>query len=106
MGFHGIIPALTTPFAEDGAPDLEALAANVEATVAAGVHGLVGCGTMGEGSSLSLPERRQVLEAIVAAAGGRVPVLAGIAAPTPELAGAYAADAAGSAPSSPPAATS
>ena len=92
MAFHGIIPALTTPFGAGGAPDVEALAANVEQTVAAGVHGLVGTGTMGEGSSLSIEERRAVLEAIVAAAG--VPVLAGIAAPTPELASAYAAEAA------------
>jgi 1-pyrroline-4-hydroxy-2-carboxylate deaminase len=93
MGFRGILPALTTPFDERDRVDLDALAANVERTLAAGVHGLVGAGTMGEGSSLSRTERRAVLETIVAAAAGRVPVLAGIAAPTPEVACAFAADA-------------
>lgn len=93
MDFHGIIPALTTPFGPDGAPDLAALADNVERTVAAGVHGLVGTGTMGEGSSMDREERAAVLATIVAAADGRVPVLAGIAAPTPVVACAYAEDA-------------
>jgi 4-hydroxy-tetrahydrodipicolinate synthase len=90
MRFPGIIPAVTTPFTESDTIDFAALQANVEALVAGGVHGLAATGTMGESASLELEERRQVTAAIVEAAGGRVPVLAGIAAPTARVATRYA----------------
>ncbi len=89
MRFPGIIPAVTTPFTEADTIDLEALRANVEALVRAGVHGLVATGTMGESASLELEERRDVIGAIAEAAAGRVPVLAGIAAPTARVATRY-----------------
>jgi 4-hydroxy-tetrahydrodipicolinate synthase len=90
MRFPGIIPAVTTPFTESDTIDFAALQANVGALVAGGVHGLVATGTMGESASLELEERRQVTAAIVEAAAGRVPVLAGIAAPTARVATRYA----------------
>ncbi len=90
MRFPGIIPAVTTPFTESDTIDFPALQANVEALVRGGVHGLVATGTMGESASLDLEERQQVTAAIVQAAGGRVPVLAGIAAPTARVATRYA----------------
>ena len=46
MRFEGIIPAVTTPFS-DGEVDAAALAGNVRALLDAGVHGIVGTGTMG-----------------------------------------------------------
>jgi dihydrodipicolinate synthase/N-acetylneuraminate lyase len=92
--FPGIIPAVTTPFAASGAVDTEALQGNVRALLQAGVHGIVGTGTMGEAGSLSTRERREVIAAIAEAAEGRVPVIAGVSAGTAEQAGAYAADAA------------
>ncbi|MGZ8261310.1 MAG: dihydrodipicolinate synthase family protein [Caldimonas sp.] len=95
MRFPGIIPAVTTPFAASGAIDTEALQANVRALLDAGVHGIVGTGTMGEAGSLSSAERREVIAAIAEAAEGRVPVIAGVSAGTAEQAGTYAADAAG-----------
>ena len=91
MRFPGIIPAVTTPFAASGAVDTEALQANVRALLDAGVHGIVGTGTMGEAGSLSTRERRDVIAAIAEAAEGRVPVIAGVSAGTAEQAGAYAA---------------
>ena len=93
MGFKGILPAVTTPFDGDLAVDTEALTENVAHLVSAGVHGIVGTGTMGESGSLSRDERREVLEAIVGAAEGQIPILAGIAAPTPALATQYVVDA-------------
>jgi 4-hydroxy-tetrahydrodipicolinate synthase len=90
MRFPGIIPAVTTPFTENDTIDFEGLQANVDALVRGGVHGLVATGTMGESASLDLDERRQVTAAICEAAGGRVPVLAGIAAPTARVATRYA----------------
>jgi len=93
MRFPGILPAVTTPFDASGGVDAAALQANVRALLDAGVHGIVGTGTMGEAASLSNDERRQVIGAIVAAVDGRVPVLAGVSAGTPAQAIGYAADA-------------
>ncbi len=74
--FHGVFTALVTPF-RDGAVDERALRELVELQIAAGVDGLVPCGSTGEAATLSHPEHRRVIEVVVAAARGRVPVLAG-----------------------------
>ena len=79
--FHGVLPALITPFTADGAAlDTDALGANVERLVAAGVGGLVPGGSTGEFTTLSHAERRTLVEATVGAAAGRVPVVAGTGA--------------------------
>jgi 4-hydroxy-tetrahydrodipicolinate synthase len=79
--FHGVLPALITPFTEDGrAIDTGAIAANVERLIAGGVGGLVPGGSTGEFTTLSHAERRELIEATVAAAAGRVPVVAGTGA--------------------------
>src|SRR5919206_1928076 len=79
--FHGVLPALITPFTEDGsAIDTQALAANVERLIGAGVAGLVPGGSTGEFTTLSNAERRLLVEATVEAAAGRVPVVAGTGA--------------------------
>jgi 4-hydroxy-tetrahydrodipicolinate synthase len=92
--FPGIIPAVTTPFEPSGEIDLEGLERNLGALLDAGVHGIVATGTMGEAGSLSVAERRTVVQAAVRAAGDRVPVIAGVSAGTPAAAIALAADAA------------
>ena len=79
--FHGVLPALITPFTEDGAAvDEAALAANVGRLVAAGVGGLVPGGSTGEFTTLTNAERRRVTEVVVEAAGRRVPVVPGTGA--------------------------
>src|ERR671921_1734249 len=79
--FHGVLPALITPFTEDGAAiDTQALAANVERLIGAGVGGLVPGGSTGEFTTLTNAERRQIVEVTVDAAAGRVPVVAGTGA--------------------------
>ena len=79
--FHGVLPALITPFTEDGsAIDTGALEANVERLIEAGVGGLVPGGSTGEFTTLTHAERRQLVETVVGAAGGRVPVVAGTGA--------------------------
>ena len=81
LNFHGVIPALITPLTSDGAAlDTSALTAYVERLVAAGVAGLVPGGSTGEFTTLSHAERRELIEATVAAASGRVPVVAGTGA--------------------------
>jgi 4-hydroxy-tetrahydrodipicolinate synthase len=94
MRFEGVIPAVVTPFDDSGSVDTTALAATAGELIEDGVAGLVGTGTMGEAQSLSAAERRLVLETLVGAADGRVPVTAGISSETPALSIGYAADAA------------
>ena len=79
--FHGVLPALITPFTDDGdAIDARALAAIVDRLVAAGVGGLVPGGSTGEFTTLTSGERRQLVEITVEAAADRVPVVAGTGA--------------------------
>jgi 4-hydroxy-tetrahydrodipicolinate synthase len=79
--FHGVLPALITPFTDDGAAiDGDALAAIVDRLVGAGVAGLVPGGSTGEFTTLSNAERRRLVELTVEAAAGRVPVVAGAGA--------------------------
>ncbi len=74
--FEGVFTALVTPFRGD-AVDEPALRALVERQVAAGVDGIVPCGSTGEAATLSHAEHRRVVEVCVEAARGRVQVLAG-----------------------------
>jgi len=79
--FHGVLPALITPFTEDGsAIDTGALGAIVERLIGGGVAGLVPGGSTGEFTTLPNGERRQLVETTVEAAAGRVPVVAGTGA--------------------------
>lgn len=75
MRFHGVIPAVLTPFDEAGQVDLAALAAYVEWLIEHGVHGLFPCGTNGEGPAMSTVQRCLVAERVVKQAAGRVPVV-------------------------------
>ncbi|MBB4116490.1 4-hydroxy-tetrahydrodipicolinate synthase [Rhizobium sp. BK226] len=74
--FKGSITALVTPFA-DGRVDEAALRDLVEWQIEEGSFGLVPCGTTGESPTLSHSEHKQVVEITIAAAKGRVPVIAG-----------------------------
>jgi 4-hydroxy-tetrahydrodipicolinate synthase len=94
MRFAGVIPAVTTPFDGAGAVDVAALEGNLAWLLDAGVHGLVGSGTMGEAGSLSAAERRRVIETVVGAAAGAVPVVAGVSAGTAAAATDHATEAA------------
>jgi 4-hydroxy-tetrahydrodipicolinate synthase len=74
--FEGVLTALVTPFRDDRV-DERALVDLVELQIAAGVDGLVPCGSTGEAATLSHAEHRRVIEIVVSAARGRVQVLAG-----------------------------
>jgi len=76
-----VVVALLTPYDERGGPDPGALAAHVDLLVEAGVDALMPGGTTGEGPLLSDDEVAAVVRATVAAAGGRVPVLAHVGRP-------------------------
>ncbi|MDG1128343.1 MAG: 4-hydroxy-tetrahydrodipicolinate synthase [Paracoccaceae bacterium] len=74
--FKGSIPALITPF-KNGALDIETLKKLVDWHVTEGSHGLVPVGTTGESPTLTHREHEIVIEEVVKAAAGRIPVIAG-----------------------------
>lgn len=80
MQWSGVIPALTTPFKEDYKLDLEFLMRHCRWLVDNGCSGVVALGSLGEGATLSVAEKAEVLGACVRAVGSRVPVVAGISA--------------------------
>ncbi len=73
---RGSLTALVTPF-KNGAVDFDALKKLVDWQIAEGTTGLVPVGTTGESPTLSHEEHDQVVAAVVKAAAGRVPVIAG-----------------------------
>ena len=77
LDLKGAMTALATPFAEDGGLDLPALEGLVRWQIERGIDGLVPCGTTGEGATLTDEEHSRVIETVVRAASGRVPVVAG-----------------------------
>ncbi|HKW94228.1 MAG TPA: 4-hydroxy-tetrahydrodipicolinate synthase [Methylomirabilota bacterium] len=76
----GLFPALPTPTDTAGNVDVKATARLVDFLCAAGIDGLVPVGGTGEYAALSPADRRAMVEATVAAAAGRVPVVAGVLA--------------------------
>ncbi|MGC3940058.1 4-hydroxy-tetrahydrodipicolinate synthase [Roseobacter sp. EG26] len=74
--FKGSMPALVTPF-RNGELDLETLKKLVEWHIGEGSNGLVPVGTTGESPTLTHREHEIVVEEVVKAAAGRIPVIAG-----------------------------
>ena len=77
--FQGIFPALTTKFNEKEELDLPAFTKNLEAQMAAGVHGIVLGGTLGEASVLTTEERETLVRHSVEVADKKIPVIMNIA---------------------------
>jgi 4-hydroxy-tetrahydrodipicolinate synthase len=75
--YTGVLSITPTPFTDDGAVDVAGLPRLVEFFIGCGVAGLTLMGLMGEAPALTNDERRQVIEGVVAAAAGRVPIIVG-----------------------------
>ncbi len=80
--WHGVLPAVTTSFHTDERLDLAGTREQIERLLAAGVHGLILLGTVGENCSLERDEKLAVLKLAVETTAGRVPVLTGVAETT------------------------
>lgn len=80
--FHGVFPYLPSPVDSEGRVMDGVLARLCDDLIGAGVHGLTPLGSTGEFAYLGPAQRRRVVEVVVEAAGGRVPVVAGVAATT------------------------
>jgi 4-hydroxy-tetrahydrodipicolinate synthase len=74
--FTGAMVALVTPF-QGGEIDFQTLDELVDFQIESGIDAISPCGTTGESPTLSHAEHKQVIERVVKAAAGEVPVIAG-----------------------------
>jgi len=74
--FQGTYTALVTPF-RDGRVDEAALRALIRAQIAAGVDGIVPCGSTGESATLSHAEHERIISISIEEAKGKTKVMAG-----------------------------
>ena len=88
--FFGCIPALMTPCKADRSPDFDALVRKGKELIAAGMSGVVYCGSMGDWPLLTDAERMEGVERLVKAG---VPVIVGTGAVNTASAAAHAAHA-------------
>lgn len=91
--WKGVFPAVTTQFDAQGEIDLSTTGSMVDRLIGEGIHGIVALGTVGENNSLSAAEKRSVLQCVIDAAGGRVPVVSGVSELTTSAGCDYARDA-------------
>jgi len=78
---EGIMPALVTPFTDDGkAVDEDRLRTLVSHCIELGVHGVVPCGTTGEFVNMTTEEKKRVIKIVIDEVDGKVPVIAGTGA--------------------------
>ena len=80
--FDGVYVALVTPFTQDHEVDYKRLTELCEWLIQEGIDGLVPSGSLGEYATMTGEERAKVINTVIAAAKGRVPVVVGSAAPS------------------------
>jgi 4-hydroxy-tetrahydrodipicolinate synthase len=80
MDWSGVMPAITTPFQPDLTVDHAFLARHCRWLVDNGCTGVVALGSLGEGATLTLPEKQEVLETCINAVGKRAFVVSGVSA--------------------------
>ncbi|TDQ35450.1 dihydrodipicolinate synthase family protein [Aureibacillus halotolerans] len=80
--FNGVYVALVTPMKEDFSVDFSQLEDLCKWLISEGVDGLVPAGSLGEYATLSSEERTAVVETVIQASNGQVPVIVGTGAPS------------------------
>lgn len=78
--WQGVLPAITTPFDPDYGIDHAFVAQHVRWLIDNGCKGIIPCGSLGEGATLTFDEKVALIRTCVDAAAGRVPVIPGVAA--------------------------
>ena len=94
LNWRGVFPALCTQFHADESLNIDGTMSHLEAMLAAGIHGIVMMGSVGENTTLERDEKIALLKASVAQVKGRIPVLTGVADYTTKQAARWAAEAA------------
>ncbi len=77
--WKGVFPALLTPFDANDQVDLSMYEKNLNAQVEAGIHGIIIGGSLGEASTLTLDEKKSLVEFSVKKLLGKIPVIMNIA---------------------------
>lgn len=75
--FHGVVPAMATPFTADHRLDEARVGELIESYIQAGVHGISVAGSQGEFFALDTAEHIRLLALSMRAIDGRVPLYAG-----------------------------
>ena len=88
---QGILPVVQTAVAADGDLDVASMQRQVRLCIDAGAHGMVYPVLASEFQFLSDRERQRMVEVVVGEAAGQIPVIAGVAAPTRQIAVEHAA---------------
>ena len=96
--FPRVFPYLVSPIDSSGEVKADVLARLCDDLIKAGVHGLTPLGSTGEFAYLSWAQRQRIVEVVVRAAYGRVPVVAGVASTTIADAVSQASQSSGHAP--------
>jgi 1-pyrroline-4-hydroxy-2-carboxylate deaminase len=78
--WRGVMPAITTPFTPDLSVDHAFLSDHVSWLIDNGCTGIVSPGSLGEGATLTLDEKRAMFQTIGRALGGRAPLIAAVSA--------------------------
>ncbi len=74
--FKGCGTALVTPFTNEGI-NFEELRKMIEFQILEGADSLIICGTTGESSTMSIEEKKSIIDFSVKIAHGRIPIIAG-----------------------------
>ena len=80
--WKGVFPALLTPFTKEEKLDLDMYEKNLAAQVAAGVHGIIIGGSLGEASTITEKEKEELTEFSVEYLNEDIPVIMNIAEST------------------------
>jgi len=94
VNWGGVFPAVCTQFNADQSLNIPGTLSHIDAMLAAGVHGFVMLGSVGENTALETSEKRELFKAAVDHVKKRVPVLTGVAEYTTAGACRWAAEAA------------
>jgi N-acetylneuraminate lyase len=81
---RGIVPALCTPFDDDDNLAVDRVPGLIKSLLDANVAGFFVCGSTGEGQAMTVPERKQMAEAVIPEVAGAVPVMMHVGATTTE----------------------
>ena len=83
--FKGIIPAVITPFTQEGKLDEDTLRDTIRFLIDSRVYGLMVNGSTGEAANLSSEERKRVIKITVDEGEGKVPIIAGTGTPSTKV---------------------
>ena len=77
--FKEVFPYLVSPVGPDGEVMEDVLRGLIDHLIQCGVHGLTPLGSTGEFAYLTWPQRKKIIEVVIRATAGRVPVVSGVA---------------------------